>query len=220
MRNYKLRAISMLITTAMLLSSASGVFAAEAEPAAEPHAEETAVGTVVSDAAASDEEAEPAEADEADEPAEEELSISALKPSYTDREKIELALERLALINFTENRTKVTTVSMYLPTSISLFDDDRYDEEQVSVLWSSSDEAWLTSSGEIVKYEEDGSVHYVTLTAVLTAGEETATKEFKVAIKPDEEIKSFPGADVQEDMLFSFSDQSRSIHPTSSADNC
>ncbi|MCH5213097.1 MAG: S-layer homology domain-containing protein [Oscillospiraceae bacterium] len=192
MQNNKLRALAAFIAASMLVTSVPRVFAediddlAETEKTQEEVIVESDANTETGDDTESEPEADVDEADEANESVE--LETSAITENLSDLERIDFALGRLGLLNFSEKKAKVTTVSPHLPTSIRTEDDGT-----VSVRWTSSDESWMTNDGGIMQYPEKGS-HKVTLTAVLTSGNESVTKEFEVAIKADEEVKAFPGA--------------------------
>ena len=189
MQNNKLRALAAFIAAAMLVTSVQGVFAADIDDLAETEKtqEELIAQTDMDTETDTDAEAESEPViDESSESVE--LETSAVTEHLSDKERLDFALGRLELLNFSEKKAKVTTVSLHLPTSIKTDDG-----ETVSVRWTSSDEDWMTSDGGIMQYPAVGS-HKVTLTAVLTSGGESVTKEFEVAIKDHEEVKAFPGA--------------------------
>lgn len=116
------------------------------------------------------------------------VTLASVTDKLSDAQRIEFALGRLELLNFTEDRAKVTSADLHLPESISTEDDG-----SVAISWTSSDSSYMTDDGEIVSRPENG-VYRVTLTAVLTSGSETTTKNYEVVIKGSEEVKAFPGA--------------------------
>ena len=115
-----------------------------------------------------------------------EFELSSTK-SLSGAEEIDEALKKLSLLNFSEEKAKVTTADIHLPASVGT------DDGGVSVSWQSSDTSWLSNDGIVMQRPENGS-HRVTLTATLSAKGEEVTKQFVVAIKASEEVKAFPGA--------------------------
>ncbi|MGN0162514.1 MAG: S-layer homology domain-containing protein [Candidatus Ornithomonoglobus sp.] len=202
--NIKLiRSLSALITASMIAAAVPCVSAAdmpEAEdvlqtevtemPAEAEDEEQKSGGNEADEAGGADEaDGEPAsQTPEADE--EEALSegFTVASEPVTDSEKIKYAQEQLKLLNFSEDKPKVTTISLHLPTTITTAD-----ESNVKIEWVSGDEEWMLSDGTLVKQPEKDS-HIITMTATITSGEVSEIKNYEVAIKAYEEVKSFPGA--------------------------
>ena len=116
------------------------------------------------------------------------ISVAPLENPEGDEEYMIYAERRLKGLGFDVSTNKVASADMYLPTEIILDNGTKI----ADISWKSSDTAWVTDDGQIVQYGD--SSHSVTLTAVITVGQQKKTNEYNITIKRAAAAKAFPGA--------------------------
>lgn len=116
------------------------------------------------------------------------LTVPKCETPETDEDKIAYAENQLLSLNFSENGTKVISSSVNLPTEIKAGDD-----VIASIVWTSSDTAWLGNDGTLYQQPSSGT-QKITLKAAVTSGAVTKTYNFEVALRAPATVKAFPGA--------------------------
>ncbi len=113
-----------------------------------------------------------------------EFTYYVLTAFSSDRQYVEADLEYLTFENYGMYSFDDTSMDN-IRYSLKLPDDLVYSSE---VMWSTSDTSVLTSSGRVSRPTWNQPAKTVTLTATLTYGSYTGSKDFTVVIQPDEEL--------------------------------
>jgi len=106
-------------------------------------------------------------------------------PVYSGATQVQLDMDYLTLKNynilsFDDKATDAVRYSLRLPSRLAYGSD---------IMWSSSDESAITSSGRVIRPRWDMPEKQVTLTATVSSGDAEQTKTFDFTVKPDEELK-------------------------------
>ncbi len=105
--------------------------------------------------------------------------ILVVLPYYTDNESVQMDLSQLEIEDYTDN----IRTSIKLPTSTI---------EGSIVVWSSDAPSYLNNVGKVLKHPSKGSgKKEVTLTATISKGDVTTTKDFNVYVAEDEDYSAY-----------------------------
>ncbi len=114
-----------------------------------------------------------------------EFTYYVLTGFSTDSQYVAADLERLTFENygiysFDDNSLDCIRYSLNLPSELAY---------SSKIMWSTSDATAITSSGRVIRPTWNQPAKTVTLTATLTYGSCTETKDFTLVVQPDEELK-------------------------------
>lgn len=94
-------------------------------------------------------------------------------------------------MNFRDDKAKTVTSSIHLPTVVV----NESNQILGKISWETSEPDIMANDGTVYMQPATGESPYrLTLTATITAGETTVTKEYEVAVLHSVETKAFPGA--------------------------
>lgn len=99
--------------------------------------------------------------------------------AYVDADLAYLTFENYDVFSFDDNDMSAIRTSLNLPSELA------YGSE---IIWSTSNKNVVTSSGRVTRGRWDEGAKTVTLTATVTYGNCTKTKEFILTVLPDEEL--------------------------------
>ncbi len=91
-----------------------------------------------------------------------------------------LTFENYGIFAFGDNSLDAVRYSLNLPSEL-LYSS--------KIMWSTSNDKVVTTSGRVIRGRWDGAPQQVTLTATVSYGSATMTKDFVITVLPDEELK-------------------------------